>query len=71
MTLSGVHRSHLATLRRMPAIVDSEGLRIGQQFVMFFAEAELMRHHAERLTDGVAGADVLEVGLGLGVFAEN
>jgi spermidine synthase len=70
LALSDVHARHVAALRGMPVIVDAEGLRIGRQFVMFFAEAELMREHATRLADGVAGADILEVGLGLGVFAE-
>jgi SAM-dependent methyltransferase len=54
----------------MPAAVDDEGLRIGQQYVMFFAEADLMREHVVRLTAGVPDADVLEVGVGLGLFAE-
>jgi spermidine synthase len=68
--LSEAHRYHLAVLRGMPAIIDAEGLRIGRQFVMFFAETELMRRHAVRLIDGFERAHVLEVGLGLGVFAE-
>ncbi|MDZ5447558.1 class I SAM-dependent methyltransferase [Micromonospora sp. 4G57] len=36
---------------------------------MFFAEAALMREHVTRLTEGFTRPDVLEVGLGLGVFA--
>jgi spermidine synthase len=67
--LSEVHRRHVASLRGLPAAVDDEGLRIGDQYVMFFAEAELMREHATRLVDGFTRPDVLEVGLGLGVFA--
>lgn len=69
-TLSEVHRRHLATLSGLPAILDAEGLRIGAQYTMFFAEAELMRHHASHLLDGVHEPEVLEIGLGLGVFAE-
>lgn len=68
--LSPVHEHHLATLRSLPAVLDSDGLRIGEQYVMFFAEAELMRHHADGLLAGTVRPDVLEVGLGLGVFAE-
>jgi spermidine synthase len=68
--LSEAHRAHLVTLRGLPATVDDEGLRIGDQYVMFFAEADLMRQLAIHLLDGVDRADVLEVGLGLGVFAE-
>ncbi|MBI1758962.1 MAG: class I SAM-dependent methyltransferase [Actinobacteria bacterium] len=68
--LPETHRRHLATLRGMPAVLDAEGLRIGHEFVMFFAEAELMHGHATRLTEGIARPDVLEVGLGLAVFAE-
>jgi spermidine synthase len=68
--LSAVHRRHLATLRAQPAVIDAEGLRIGGQYVMFFAEADLMRQHAHHLIAGVPRPDVLEVGLGLGVFAE-
>lgn len=70
VTLSDAHVRHVSALRGLPPTVDAEGLRIGRQFVMFFAEAELMRQHATRLTDGIAGANVVEVGLGLGVFAE-
>jgi spermidine synthase len=68
--LSETHHRHVTRLRGLPAIVDHEGLRIGRQYVMFFAEADLMREHATRLTDGFTRPDVLEVGLGLGVFAE-
>lgn len=67
--LSATHRRHLDSLRGRPAIIDCEGLRIGTQYTMFFAEADLMRLHAQHLLDGMAQADVLEVGLGLGVFA--
>jgi spermidine synthase len=68
--LSEVHRRHLDTLGGLPAIIDDEGLRIGSEYTMFFAEAELMRQHAVHLLDGMRDPDVLEVGLGLGVFAE-
>ncbi|WP_431728323.1 class I SAM-dependent methyltransferase [Verrucosispora sp. TAA-831] len=67
--LSDVHRRHIARLRAQPATVDAEGLRIGAQYVMFFAEADLMREHALLLTRGCSRPRVLEVGLGLGVFA--
>jgi spermidine synthase len=70
VTLSTVHRHHLATLRSLPAVVDVEGLRLGDRYVMFFAEAALMGRHAAVLLEGVTRADVLDVGLGLGVFAE-
>jgi spermidine synthase len=69
-TLSEAHRQHLAALRGLPAIIDDEGLRIGSQYTMFFAEAELMHQHASHLLGGVCEPDVLEIGLGLGVFAE-
>lgn len=69
MILSEVHRRHIAHLRAQPATVDAEGLCIGTQYVMFFAEADLMREHARLLTEGCARPRVLEVGLGLGVFA--
>jgi spermidine synthase len=68
--LTTVHEDHLATLRNMPAVIDAEGLRIGQRYVMFFAEAALMRLHVAHLVDGIARPDVLEIGLGLGVFAQ-
>lgn len=70
MTLSQVHHNHLAVLCSLPAVLDSQGLRIGDQYVMFFAEADLMREHVTHLLAGSHEADVLEVGLGLGVFAE-
>jgi spermidine synthase len=69
-TLSETHRRHITALRESPAVADEEGLRLGAQFVMFFAEADLMREHAVRLTSGLTGAHVLEIGLGLAVFAE-
>lgn len=68
--LDDVHVRHLEALRSLNAAVTSQGLRLGSQYVMFFAEAELMRLHAQHLVDGVAQPDVLEVGAGLGVFAE-
>jgi spermidine synthase len=71
--LSEVHRRHLAALAGLPAAIDAEGLRIGTQYTMFFAEADLMRHHATLLLGGVTQPDLpdlLEIGLGLGVFAE-
>jgi spermidine synthase len=68
-TLSEVHQRHIAALRTQSAVIDAEGLRIGSQYVMFFAEADLMREHATRLTEGFTRPNVLEVGLGLGVFA--
>lgn len=68
--MTATHREHIAALRRLPAIIDHEGLRLGDQYVMFFAEAGLMRRHVAHLVDGVDRPDVLEVGLGLGVFAE-
>ena len=43
VALSALHRRHITWLRGMPAIIDDEGLRIGRQYMMFFAEAELMR----------------------------
>ncbi|MFV2022276.1 class I SAM-dependent methyltransferase [Micromonospora sp. LOL_023] len=67
--LSDVHMMHLAALRAQSAVIDAEGLRIGSQYVMFFAEANLMREHVTRLTEGFTRPNVLEVGLGLGVFA--
>jgi spermidine synthase len=70
-TLSDVHRRHIDDLRGLSAIIDGEGLRIGLQYVMFFAEADLMGKHVAALLDGLDCADVLEVGLGLGVFAEH
>jgi len=68
--LTATHREHIAAMRSLTPIIDHEGLRLGDQYVMFFAEAGLMRRHVVYLVDGVARPDVLEVGLGLGVFAE-
>jgi hypothetical protein len=67
--LTDVHRAHLARLTALPAVWEPDGLRLGEQYVMFNAEAALMRRHAELLLDGVDGGDLLEVGGGLGVFA--
>jgi spermidine synthase len=68
--LDDLHRRHIDRLRTLPATIDTYGLRLGDQYTMFFAEAGLMLQHATALTAGHTGLDVLEVGLGLGVFAE-
>lgn len=65
-----VHQRHIDRLRGLPVTIDDQGLRLGPQYVMFFAEDELMRIHAEALLAGLPDAHVLEVGLGLGVFAD-
>lgn len=70
MTLSLVHEAHLATLRSLPVEIDDQGMKVGGTYVMFFAEAELMSLHANALLGGRPSAHVLEVGLGLGVFAQ-
>jgi SAM-dependent methyltransferase len=64
------HSAHISDLRTRAVTIDDVGMRLGGNYIMFFAEAELMREHARRVTDGTPGADVLEIGLGLGVFAE-
>ncbi|WP_409074177.1 class I SAM-dependent methyltransferase [Micromonospora chalcea] len=69
-SLDQAHLRHLDDLRTRSAVIDSQGLRLGDTYVMFFAEDDLMAEHARRLTAGREGARVLEVGLGLGVFAE-
>ncbi|MEV4716670.1 class I SAM-dependent methyltransferase [Micromonospora noduli] len=68
--LDEAHLCHLRELRARPATIDDEGLRLGDTYVMFFAESGLMAEHAAALIGGRCGADVLEVGLGLGVFAQ-
>ena len=70
MALDEVHIRHLEELRALPAEIDSTGLRLGGTYVMFFAENDLMAEHACRLVADRSAARVLEVGLGLGVFAE-
>ncbi|HKE17598.1 MAG TPA: class I SAM-dependent methyltransferase [Kofleriaceae bacterium] len=67
--LTDAHRAHLARLAALPAVWERDGLRLGGQYVMFHAEARLMRRHAELLLEGIEDADLLEVGGGLGVFA--
>jgi hypothetical protein len=70
MALDEVHVRHLDNLRALPAEIDDTGLRLGHTYVMFFAEDGLMAEHARRLIGDRTAARVLEVGLGLGVFAE-
>ena len=69
MALDDAHVRHLDDLRARPAVVDDDGLRLGDTYAMFFAEADLMAEHARRLVGHRPSARVLEVGLGLGVFA--
>lgn len=64
------HEQHWTWLCSQPATVDDEGLRIGNTYTMFTAEDELMALHASSLTANRCDLDVLEVGLGLGVFAK-
>ncbi|GAB2814277.1 hypothetical protein GCM10022221_10140 [Actinocorallia aurea] len=64
------HHAHIKHLRSLDVRVDDEGMLLGGTYVMFFAEADLMGLHADALLSGVRDADVLEVGLGLGIFAE-
>jgi hypothetical protein len=68
--LDDTHVRHLDGLSALPPSIDGQGLRLGDTYVMFFAEARLMAEHARLLTGDRPGARVLEVGLGLGVFAE-
>lgn len=70
VVLDDAHIRHLDGLRAQPVVIDGQGLRLGDTYVMFAAEAALMAEHAGRLVGDRPGADVVEVGLGLGVFAE-
>jgi spermidine synthase len=65
-----VHREFIAELCGMECAVDQSGLRIGSKYVMYFGERGLMRRHAELLLEGNRGKEVLEVGYGLGIFAQ-
>lgn len=49
--------------------LDQHGLLIDGEYVMFYAERELMRRHAKKLV-APRVTDLLEVGFGLGVFAQ-
>lgn len=51
-------------------VVDSDGLKVGNNYLMFFAERELMRKHAEVLMGNDKEKDFLEIGYGLGIFSE-
>jgi spermidine synthase len=68
--LDDAHVHHLEQLRSRIPVIDRQGLRLDDTYVMFFAEAGLMAEHARRLVADQAAPGVLEVGLGLGVFAE-
>ncbi|MCD0452497.1 hypothetical protein LO762_25410 [Actinocorallia sp. API 0066] len=67
---TSVHQAHVGRLQGLEARMDEAGLLLGDTYVMFFAEAELMSLHAAALLAGTTRPDVLEVGLGLGIFAE-
>ncbi|MEV0431281.1 methyltransferase domain-containing protein [Micromonospora sp. NPDC050495] len=69
-TLDEVHLRHLRELCARRVMIDDEGLRLGDTYVMFFAESALMAEHAAALLGGQHEAHVLEIGLGLGVFAQ-
>lgn len=51
-------------------VIDSEGLKIGDDYLMFFAERELMRKHAGMLIGNNRKKNLLEIGYGLGIFSE-
>lgn len=67
---SRVHRPFLAKLCSRKCIVDQEGLCMGGKYVMYFSERGLMRRHAELLLSRSCDSDILEVGYGLGIFAQ-
>jgi spermidine synthase len=64
------HREHWRWLCTQPVTVNAQGMRLGDTYTMFFAEADLMARHAAALIAGRSGVDVLEIGLGLGFFAQ-
>jgi hypothetical protein len=65
-----VHARHIAELRAQQVAVIDDTLFIGNQPTMFLAERGLMRRHAQKLLEGFDAPVVLDVGTGLGVFAE-
>ena len=65
-----VHRPFLAELCRKECIVDEDGLRMGDKYVMYFGERGLMHRHAALLLGRSRARDVLEIGYGLGIFAQ-
>ena len=67
--LSLQHREHFLRLVNSSIRVDSEGLLFDNNYAMFFAEAELMKRHAELLVGNRDSIDILELGYGLGIFA--
>jgi hypothetical protein len=68
--LGPVHARHIEELRARQVAVIDETLFIGNQPTMFLAERGLMRRHAQKLLEGFDAPVVLDVGTGLGVFAE-
>ena len=68
--LDALHARHIANLRRMTVSIDEVGMLLGGRYIMFFAEVGLMSRHARLVTEGICSPDVLEIGLGLGIFAE-
>jgi tRNA G46 methylase TrmB len=65
-----MHARHIAELRAQQIAIVDETLFIGDQPTMFLAERGLMRRHAQKLLNGLDAPVVLDVGTGLGVFAE-
>lgn len=68
--ITPAHKSFWKQWMKKKCIINEEGLKIGDDYLMFFAERELMRKHAELLIGNNKEKDLLEIGYGLGVFSE-
>ena len=64
------HHEHMLALCSSPAVFDAAGLAIAGCRIATYDTRELMRAHAGHLLAGRSGLDVLEIGFGLGMFAE-
>lgn len=51
-------------------VIDETGLKVGSKYIMYRAEEGLMQFTAKFLLNNKNNLDVLEIGYGLGIFAE-
>jgi len=68
--VNSAHQAYWISWIECLSTIDNEGLKVGDRYCIFFAERMLMQKHARQLLAESNNLDVLEIGFGLGLFAE-
>lgn len=67
--ITETHKRHWNYICSLKPEWDGQGLKLGDNYVMFYAERALMERHFELLCEDTVSPRVLDIGAGLGVFA--